>query len=390
MILMQSLTLRSALTATLLFACMPLAGTAQTPASPTSADRVPAAPAYRSPEVHADGSVTLRLRAVHAQTVVAEVEGAMLPMAPDANDAGLWSVTTPPYPPEIYSYRFVVDGVLLLDPRNPSMRPNLQSPTSTFLVPGATPMPWEPQEIPHGNVIHSYYTSKVVLGLPANQDNFYVYTPPGYNPRGKPYPILYLLHGFSDDSDGWLSAGKANLIFDSLIDSGKAKPMIVVMTLGYGNLAVLSDARARGLGQQSVDLFQKALLTEVMPLVESTYHVAKGRDNHAIAGLSMGGQESLLTGLNHTDIFSWIGTFSAGINAETLKQVPPLTPEQARLHLLWMACGVDDRLLKPNREVITALQAEHMPVTAIETPGHHQWPVWRDNLIHFMPLLFQK
>jgi len=390
---MQTLTLRTALTTALLFTGLPLAGMAQTPAAPTPAatvPRVPAVPAYRSPEVHADGSVTLRLRAVHAQSVVAQVEGANLPMAPDATDSTLWSVTTPPYAPETYAYRFLVDGVPMLDPRDPGVRNNLITPTSTFLVPAATPMPWEPQDIPHGNVIHSYYTSKVVLGLPANQDNYYVYTPPGYDPKGKPYPILYLLHGFSDDSDGWLAAGSANLIFDSLIDSGNAKPIIVVMTLGYGNMAVLTSGGTRGLGQQSVDLYQKTLLTEVMPRVEASYNVAKGRDNHAIAGLSMGGQESLLTGLNHTDLFAWIGTFSAGISAETLTQLPHLTPEQARLHLLWMACGVDDRLLKPNREVIAGLEAEHLPVTAIETPGHHQWPVWRDNLVHFVPLLFQK
>jgi len=104
----------------------------------------------------------------------------------------------------------------------------------------------------------------------------------------------------------------------------------------------------------------------------------------------MGGHESLLIGLTHPELFAWIGTFSAGVHADTLSQLPPLTAQKANLRLLWMACGVDDALLKPNQAVIAALKAEGLPVTAIETPGHHQWPVWRDNLVHFAPLLFQK
>jgi enterochelin esterase family protein len=126
----------------------------------------------------------------------------------------------------------------------------------------------------------------------------------------------------------------------------------------------------------------------VIPQIESTYHVSKKREDRAIAGLSMGGHESLLIGLTHPELFAWIGTFSAGVHADT--QLPPLTAQKANLRLLWMACGVDDALLKPNQAVIAALKAKGLPVTAIETPGHHQWPVWRDNLVHFAPLLFQK
>ena len=104
----------------------------------------------------------------------------------------------------------------------------------------------------------------------------------------------------------------------------------------------------------------------------------------------MGGHESLLIGLTHPELFAWIGTFSAGLNANNISQLPQTTPQKANLRLLWMACGVDDALLKSNQNVIATLKAEGLPVTAIETPGHHQWPVWRDNLIHFAPLLFQK
>jgi enterochelin esterase-like enzyme len=202
--------------------------------------------------------------------------------------------------------------------------------------------------------------------------------------------VLYLLHGYSDAADGWTQVGKANFILDSLIASGKAKPMIVVMTLGYGNMAVLKPGRTPELSEQNYDLYQKALVTEVIPQIEANYHVSKKREDRAIAGLSMGGHESLFTGLMHPELFAWIGTFSAGLNAKAISDLPQTNAQKANLRLLWMACGVDDALLKPNQTVIAALKAEGLPVTAIETPGHHQWPVWRDNLIHFAPLLFQK
>ena len=331
----------------------------------------------------------MRLKAAYAQKVEVSLEGATLPM--EKGEDGMWTVTTGVLAPEIYSYRFMVDGVAMLDPRNTDVRDNLQTVTDNLTIPGTPPMPWEAQAIPHGNLVHHFYTTKVVLGLTHDQSDYYVYTPPGYDAKTKmKYPVLYLLHGYSDAADGWSTVGKANFILDSLIAAGKAKPMIVVMTLGYGNMAVLKPGRTPEMSRQSVQLYQKALLTEVMPRIEADYHVAKGREERAIAGLSMGGQESLLTGLEHTDLFAWIGTFSAGVHAETLDQLPKLTADKANLRLLWMACGVDDALLKPNQAVIAALKAEGLPVTAIETPGHHQWPVWRDNLVHFAPLLFQK
>jgi enterochelin esterase-like enzyme len=166
--------------------------------------------------------------------------------------------------------------------------------------------------------------------------------------------------------------------------------MIVVMTLGYGNMAVLKPGRTPEINSQNIDLFGKALVTEVIPQIEANYRVSKKRQDRAIAGLSMGGHESLVTGLNHPELFAWIGTFSAGLNAKTVSELPTGSAAKANLRLLWMACGVDDGLLKQNREMIATLKAQGLPVTAIETPGHHQWPVWRDNLIHFAPLLFQK
>ena len=373
------------LKALLLAGGLPFFSAAQVPTAPTPT----APPTYLSPEIHPDDTVTLRLRAPNAQKVDLVLEGAVTPMQQDAD--GLWAATTPVLAPEIYAYRFLVDGTPILDPRNTDVRDNLQTLWSNLTVPGTPPEPWELQSIPHGIVERHFYTSQVVLGLTNNQSDYYVYTPPGYTAKARrAYPVLYLLHGFSDAADGWPSVGKANFILDSLIASGKAKPMIVVMTLGYGNMAVLRPGRTPALNAQSVELYQKALLTEVMPQIEANYHVSKKREDRAIAGLSMGGYESLLIGLSHPELFAWIGTFSAGFNANNIVPIPTTTPQKANLRLLWMACGVDDALLKPNQKVIASLKAEGLVVTAIETPGHHQWPVWRDNLIHFVPLLFQK
>jgi enterochelin esterase-like enzyme len=377
----------------LLAACLSLLAAAQvttSPVAPNPATPPPAAPlTYLSPEIHPDHTVTLRLRAPNAQKVDLVLEGAVTAMQQDAD--GLWTATTAVLEPEIYAYHFVVDGTPILDPRNTDVVDNLLTLASNFTIPGTPPEPWELQSIPHGIVEHHFYTSQVVLGLPDNQSDYYVYTPAGYNPKSKTsYPVLYLLHGYSDAADAWSSVGKANFILDSLIASGKAKPMIVVMTLGYGNMAVLKPGRTPVLNAQNIDLFQKALLTEVIPRIESTYHVSKKREDRAIAGLSMGGHESLVIGLSHPELFASIGTFSAGVNGNIVSQLPSINARKADLRLLWMACGVDDALLKPNQTVIAALKAQGLPVTAIETPGHHQWPVWRDNLIHFAPLLFQK
>jgi enterochelin esterase-like enzyme len=374
----------------LLAVCLPLS--AQVPAAPATPSPAspPTAPlTYLSPEIHPDDTVTLRLRAPNAQKVDLVLEGAVTPMHQDAE--GLLTATTPVLAPEIYGYHFVVDGTPILDPRNTDVRDNLLNLSNNLTIPGTPPEAWEPQSIPHGIVEHHFYTSEVVLGLPNNQSDYYVYLPPGYHAKDRSsYPVLYLLHGYSDAADGWSSVGKANFILDSLINSGKAKPMIVVMTLGYGNMAVLKPGRTPALSAQSVDLFQKALLTEVIPQIEANYHVSKKREDRAIAGLSMGGHESLFIGLSHPELFAWVGTFSAGLNANNIPLLPSTTPQKANLRLLWMACGVDDALLKANRDVIATLKTEGLPVTAIETPGHHQWPVWRDNLIHFAPLLFQK
>lgn len=349
----------------------------------------------QSPEVAGDGRVTFRFRDPNAQRVVVNVEGSTAPLVMQKSEGGVWTATTEPLAPELYGYSFSADGVQLLDPSNSLIKPNLLGPSSEVHVPGANPMPWEPVGIQHGVVHHHFYKSSIV----GDNRDFYVYTPPGYNPTASTlYPVLYLLHGYSDDASGWTAVGKANLILDSLIAGGKAKPMIAVMPLGYGALEILQRTPVFGapfnnaeLREKNYTKFRTALLDEVLPEVERQYKVSSNRDSRAIAGLSMGGAESLLTGLNRLDQFSWVGSFSAGgLSDDFAADFPQLTsPTPPQLHLLWIACGVDDHLITINRNLVAWLKTKNIHLIQIETPGMHTWMVWRRNLIDFAPLLFR-
>jgi len=346
-------------------------------------------------EVNADNTITLRYEAPKAAMVQLTIDGSAKPLPMIRDDQGVWSVTTPVLPPEIYNYSFVVDGVSMLDPRNVNVVPNLVFYSDNILVPGSAPEPWEKTDIPHGEVHEHLYTTHVALNMPHNQSSFYVYTPPGYDAHRKGgYPVLYLLHGWSDLASSWTASGRANLMMDSMIDSGKAVPMIVVMPLGYGDMSFVAHGFSAwekpALVDQNEELFEQMLEREVMPSVEHEYNVAPGRKNRAIIGLSMGGLESLYTGLHHTDQFAWVGGMSSAIQqGKFAEHLPHLDAKKANLSLLWVACGTEDQLIAPNRSFVAWAKEQGLNVTAVETPGAHTWLVWRDNLLHFAPLLFR-
>lgn len=343
-----------------------------------------------SPEVHPDNTVTFRFREPNAKEVLLAREGAQRqPMQKD--DEGVWTITTEPLQPDYYGYSFVADGVSLLDPVNHLMKPNLLNPTSMVHVFGSG-LSWEIAAVPHGEVHHHFYHSGVV----GDDRDFYVYTPPGYDPSAKKlYPVLYLLHGYSDDASAWTAVGRANVILDNLIAQGKAKPMPIVMTLGYGAPEIISTNRTGAfrdpsLTKRNYDRFRDALFAEVMPQIEKEYRVMKDRNSRAIAGLSMGGAESLYTGLNALDRFAYVGAFSAGgLSGDYAANFPKLDDKaNSQLKLLWIACGTDDRLIEPNRKFREWLTSKGIKHTDVETPGAHVWMVWRRNLAEFAPLLF--
>ena len=336
-----------------------------------------------SPVVHPDRTVSFNLRSANAQKVEVRLEnGTRINLTKD--EKGIWSGTTEPLPPDLYGYSFLVDGVGTIDPFNGDLKTNALTPSSMVLVPGDKPMPWEFTDIPHGTVHHHFYASKVA----GENRDFFVYTPPGYDP-GKRYPLLVLLHGYSDLADGWTTVGKAHLIFDSLIAGGK-KPFIAIMPLGYGfsvkDLKAGAVRRAGNFTKNTAD-FEKTLLEEVLPMAEKQYKVSAKPGERAIAGLSMGGAETLYVGLRNLDRFSWIGAFSSApqIFGKPEEAFPTLNEkDNAKIKLLWIACGKADGLLKSNQAFVEWLKTKKIDSKYVETEGAHTWLVWRRYLSDFL------
>lgn len=349
---------------------------------------------FQSTEIHPDHTITFRYKDPAAAKITLVIRDLTKPIPMTKGADGIWTATSPPLPPAIYNYYFDADGQWRVDPANPHVQVKFQNITNLLTVPGDTPQPYDATDVPHGEVHHHFYTSKIVLHLPNNQSDYYVYTPPGYDPSGKTrYPVLYLLHGFNEGPYTWTQVGRANYILDNLIAQGKAKPMIVVMPLGYGDLDYVTTDQGRRDPARAADhykRFQQALLTEIMPQVEAQYHVLRDRDHRAIAGLSMGGQESLTIGLTNTDKFAYvIGLSAAAQGIPNNPDLANLNPKSANLRLLWISCGTEDSLSEPNHKLADWLKSKGMDVHYVQTPGVHSWIVWQDNLAHFAPLLFQ-
>jgi enterochelin esterase-like enzyme len=363
------------------------------PSAPVPLDAAPAS----SPQIQPDGTVIFRLAMPNAARVELHLEGVKDPFPLTKAADGTWSVSVPGLAPQYYSYSFKVDDTDVLDPHNVTLKPSFFSAQNVFLVPGHPPMPWELADVPHGVLHHHYYHSNIV-GI---NSEYYVYTPPGFDSGSKQkYPVLYLLHGYSDDPSAWTGMGKANVILDNLTAQGKVKPMIVVMPLGYGTMEVIargwSTWRDPELIRSNYTRFSDALFQEVVPLVKQQYPLSDKREDHAVAGLSMGGAESLLVGLNHIDDFAYVGGFSSAPlgGGDYASVFPGITAQSApginaRLRLLWISCGTEDGLFDGNQKFIAWLKEKGLQPTAIQTPGMHVWMVWRDNLSHFAPLLFQ-
>jgi enterochelin esterase family protein len=340
-----------------------------------------------SPEVHSDRRVTFRLRAPNALKVQLNREGAK-PVEMSKDEKGIWALTTEALEPDIYGYSFLVDGVNVVDPSNTRMKTNLLNLSNMVHVKGAN-LDWEEADVPRGAVHEHPYKSSIV----GDHRNFFVYTPPGYDPKGKvKYPALYLQHGFSDDATGWTVVGRAHVIMDNLIAQGKARPMLVVMSLGYGAPDILKGGfRDATLVKRNFDGFRDALLKEVIPRVEKSYRVSTKREDRALAGLSMGGAEALLVGLNHLEHFAWIGAFSAGGAPQKFEDGWPALDAKAngKLKLLWLGCGKDDFLFRANNAFVEELKKREIRHEYVVTEGAHTWMVWRRYLAQFAPKLFQ-
>ncbi len=337
-----------------------------------------------SPEVQADRRVTFRLLAPSVKSVAVNIQfggQGSHPMAKD--DKGLWSVTIGPFEPEIYDYDFVVDGLRIVDPANSWLKVWLGSSRNVLEVPGEPPMCFEEQPVPHGTLHIHKYPSK---SLGVTRD-LYVYTPPGYETSGDvKYPVLYLFHGFGDSADAWTVVGRANLIADNLLAAKKAKPLIIVMPYGHTPSA---PPVMRSIGRYHS--FERDMIEDVIPYVQRNYRTRTDQKDRAIAGLSMGGGQSLTIGLGHPELFAWVGAFSSAVpEGESLDKLLA-KPEvlNDKLKLLWVGYGRSDFLFERNEKFLERLKTDKINCVAHVTDGGHEWRLWRLYLNELVPLLFR-
>lgn len=241
-------------------------------------------------------------------------------------------------------------------------------------------------DIPHGSIDTVTYSSKTV----GTTRRAIIYTPPGFSKKTK-YPVLYLLHGIGGDEKEWLNGGKPQVILDNLYARGRIKPMIVVMPNGRA----MKDDRATGNifdseKVQAFTTFEKDLLGDLIPFIEKEYPVLADRESRAIAGLSMGGGQSLNFGLGNLDVFAWVGGFSAAPNTKPPRELVP-DPEMAKrkLKLLWISCGDNDGLITFSRRTHDYLDEKGVPHIYYIQPGVHDFKVWKNGLYMFSQLLFK-
>jgi enterochelin esterase family protein len=354
----------------------------------------------KSIEVSDDYKVTFRIYAPRASQVsVAGDFGQGGPMEKD--DQGVWSRTVGPLTPDFYSYTFNVDGVRTVDSKNPMIKPGLSSLDSMFLVPGEEAEFEMTRDVPHGDVRAVWYRSGT-LGMPRRM---HVYTPPGYEGRTEKYPVLYLLHGRGDEDSGWSTIGRAGFILDNLIAAGKAVPMLVVMPNGSlphpANLPPATPGATptpeiRAAREAAQGQFADELLKEVIPTIEKTFRVKAAPSERALAGLSMGGGQTLRVLTTSPDRFAYFGVWSAALfggsadewetrNEPFLRAADKVNRTVKHLEI---CVGDKDSLAAGSKALAEVLEKRGIRHEFHISGGAHTWINWRHYLCGFAPKLF--
>ncbi len=338
------------------------------------------------PQILPDNRVVFRIKAPEAQKVEIDL-GRKYPMTKDAE--GFWTVTTDTISEGIHYYSLIIDGVALADPASETFY-GMGRMASGIEIPSRNGEFYALRDVPHGEIRMKRYYSKVFN----DWRRFYVYTPAEYdqNPNKK-YPVLYLLHGGGEDERGWGTQGLTDLILDNLIADGKAVPMLIVMmdgNTGGGGL--------RSFGDRSLQVFENELTQVVIPLVEDTYRADSAPGKRALAGLSMGGLQTLHAGVKNHNMFSYLGVFSSGWFANNTTLSGPqyaFMKDNADainrdIKLFWIAMGGKEDIAHENcRVMMQKFDEMGIKYQYSEYPGGHTWPVWRNNLYKFAPLLFK-
>jgi enterochelin esterase-like enzyme len=366
------------------------------------------APAAKPPVVHPDRKITFTLWAPEARGVaVAGGDGlgaGPFPMARNAE--GVWSVTTPPAVPGFHYYWFVLDGAQVNDPASETFF-GYGKPTSGLEVPDPTGEFYSIKNVPHGEVREKTYFSKST----AAWRRALVYTPPDYDTDTKTrYPVLFLQHGAGENETGWTRQGRAQFILDNLLAAGKAKPMIVVMDRGY-TTPNTPDMRQQNM-QAAFSAFETVIVDELIPIVDASYRTIPDRDHRAMAGLSMGGMQTLFIASHHLDKFAYIATLSGPMirgssNAprSEITMEGPFDTKTAyegmfsdpaafnkRVRLLWIGVGGAEPAMFQTSigGAVEALKSSDVKLVYFESDGTaHEWQTWRRSLNDLAPRLFR-
>ena len=359
----------------------------------------PRPPEFISPEITAEKKVAFRLHAPKAEAVrftSIDIPGTGRSVAMKKAENGVWEASVGPIAPGAYRYNFNVDGVAVIDPRNPATSESNTNTWSLVYVPGSNIS--DLKEVPHGAVAEVTYHSPTLKRF----RRMHVYTPPGYEKGEGKYPVLYLLHGAFDSDASWNTVGRAGFILDNLIATGTAKAMIVVMPAGHTGPFRFGPPGDRSFGRQ-IDEFCDEFAKDLRPFVEQNYRVLGDRAHRAIAGLSMGGSQTLNIAFSQLSEYGYVGVFSSGIFGiaggpggaapstdweDRHKAILDDSEAKNGLRLLWFAVGKEDFLVKTSTATVTMLKDHHFDVVATESGGGHTWINWREYLHAFAPLLF--
>lgn len=357
-------------------------------------------PEFASFEVSADRKVTFRVHAPNAKS--ARLSSSDLPsgggpmgLEMKKADNGVWEVTTSELPAGAYRYRFTVDGIAVIDPKNATTSESNSNTWSLVSVPGSSYS--DLKDVPHGAVAQVVYFSKTLNRF----RRMHVYTPPGYEKGTETYPVLYLLHGAFDCDASWSTVGQAGQILDNLIAAGKVKPMVVAMPMGHTGAFSFGPNNSF---EKQMSEFENDFRNDLRPAVESRYRVSSESRHRAIAGLSMGGAQTLNIGFADLSDYAYIGVFSSGVfgmdrgGADSdagkawIAKSKGMNDQEAKkkLKLVWFATGKEDFLLETSRATVKTLKDKGFEVTYNETDGGHTWLNWRDYLRDYSQLLFKE
>ena len=372
-----------------------------TSSSRATAQFGPKTPEFVSPEVSAERKITFRLYAPKAEAVT--IFGNDIPGKGSVKmkkaENGVWEASIDSVPAGAYRYNFNVDGVSVIDPRNPATSESNSNTWSLVYVPGSEIS--DAKNVPHGAVAQVTYWSQTLK----RPRRMHVYTPPGYEKGGGKYPVFYLLHGASDCDASWSTVGRAGFILDNLIVAGKARPMIVVMPAGHTGPFRFGPP-GKGSFEKRMSEFEQDFVKDLKPYVEKNYRVIGDRAHRAIAGLSMGGAQTLNIAFAHLDDYGYVGVYSSGIFGiagglfgggspntqweQKHKAVLDNPDLKKGLRLVWFGIGKEDFLLKTSQATVSMLKSHGFTVVSRETGGGHTWINWRDYLREFAPLLFSE